>query len=224
MPIPSAGDWASAMGAPGGGMGISGPWGMGLQLVGGVFSALGENKDTKARNAAISNMLGGSNIYNQAAQMSPWAYNAISQGNQANRQRTPWDQAWWNLANRPGYMPTSLMNMPFLQLSQGMNNNMDRFSGMVGRGGWNGGLANYGGPMAALASYGMGRAGVTANFANQANQLYRQDVGMVQKALTDPQDRAAQLMQQQAQLYMQPKSGMSQAGGIMQGVGKSMPF
>lgn len=209
-------------GEGGGGMGMSGPWGMGMQAVGSIMSGIGQAKDMRAANTNIANMLGGKNIYSQAAMMAPWAYGALSGG--ANQQRSPWEQGWWNLANNPGYMPQSLMNMPFFQLSQAANNNMDRFGSMVGRGGFGGGLANYGMPTAMLASLGMGRANIANQQALQQNQLYRSDLQQVANQLTGAQDRAAGQTQAQARLYQQPPGALTQGGGILQGIGKMLPF
>jgi len=101
---------------------------------------------------------------------------------QASYSRKVQDNPLAAIFQLPGYVDPRQMNASINQIRQGENQSMVNMSNLIGRGGFEGGLANaY--MMANIASTNKGAANVRSAYDAQRNDLMRQDINMSQGML-----------------------------------------
>lgn len=195
--------------------------------VGGLLSGIGASKAQKRYNAAIGQMMSGTGIHDRASQMNPWLFGAMNAGqNQAAIPQSGYGHHMWQLANNPGQMDPSLMNMPFHLSAMRQNQDLARAQSLLGKSGGPGisgiGNAYVGANLAARTARDVGTA---QNFAMWREQQKRADLGMIQNALNAALGQAAGAAGGQAQMYQQPLNAWQMGGNMIgAGMGAMAPF
>lgn len=146
------------------------PWGA---VAGGVLGGFLSGRGQGGTQAPISpgQMWGGLQTLN------PWLYGALT--NRWVNGASPTSGLGYQfsqMANNPGYIDPRVMNLPYAQIEQGANTNLQRFGSMIGRSNMAGsGLANMY-AMANLATRGQQRAGVAQQYSLWREQQRRNDI------------------------------------------------
>ena len=150
------------------GMSTGNPW---MALAGGVagyLSAKGQGGTTApASPYQMQNMFRVTN---------PWLYGALTNRWQGGASPTSgYGQQMYNMVNNPGYIDPRVMNLPYQQIEQGANTNLQRMSSLIGRNNAQGGMANMY-AMANLATRGQQRGNVAQQYALWREQQRRADI------------------------------------------------